>query len=153
MSPGGGVCSANVPAGQACNALTDVGSLVTPTCATGAMPRGTGGTIVDGTYVLTAQTYYNEAACSPVAISGTIELAGGCLQLVAAAPLGTTGSFTFTVQGADMTMTETCVNPAGATPDAPTTTFTATPTSFTRYTMNSGTSSPNPDRVEVFTKH
>jgi hypothetical protein len=149
----GGTCSANVPAGQACNALSNVGSSVTPTCMTGTIPRGTGGTIVDGTYVLTAQTYYNSATCSTIPVGGTIELAGGCLQLVIGVPFSGTGSFTYTVQGADITMTETCVNPSGATADTPTTTFTATPTTFTRFIMNSGTGNLNPDRTETYTKH
>src|SRR5689334_1244304 len=60
---GGGSCGANVPAGQGCNTLSNVGAAVTPTCDPGTIPAGTGGTIVEGTYTLTSQTYYGSTAC------------------------------------------------------------------------------------------
>jgi hypothetical protein len=153
---GGGSCSANVPAGQACNTLANVGSRVTPTCGTGTMPTGTGGTIVDGTYALTSQTYYGLASCSTETVSGTIEIAGGCVQIVSGAPIPATGSFTIVAQGASLMMTETCLDlgvEAGAvSPDAPAKTFTATPTTFTLFTMNAAAGNPNPDRVETYAK-
>jgi hypothetical protein len=152
-----GTCGAGVPAGQACNALTDVATAITPTCVSGTIPTGQGGTIVEGTYVLTAQTYYNLASCqNRPALSETIEITGGCLQLVSRGPFPTTASGAFTVAGSSIMVTQTCLRLAldGATltPDGPNKTFTATPTTFTLFTNNSATGNPNPDTVDVFTK-
>jgi hypothetical protein len=151
-----GVCSANVPAGEACNTLADVGTPVTPSCATGTIPAGTGGTIVDGTYTLTSQTYYGVTGCPSEPVTGTIEIAGGCIQSVDSLPIPVTGAQTYTVAGASITVTPTCIDvgidAGGLTVDFLTKTFTATPTTFTVFTKNSGTSSPNPDRVESYAK-
>jgi len=151
-----GMCSANVPPGEACNTLTNVGSPVTPTCGTGTMPAGTGGTSVDGTYTLTSQTYYGLTGCPSEPVSSTIEIAGGCIQSVSGSPLPATASQTYTVAGAMITANPTClhvgVDAGGFTVDAPGKTFTATPTTFTVFTKNSGTSSPNPDRAEAYAK-
>jgi len=152
----GGMCSANVPAGQACNTLQNIASPITPTCVTDTMPAGTGGTILDGTYVLASQTYYNVSGCSNVAISETIAISGGCVQLAFGDPITGSGSTSFVVQGNNITSTTTCldlpVDGASLMMDGPTKTFTATPTTFTLFTRNEGMGISNPDRVEVFTK-
>jgi hypothetical protein len=152
----GGICSAGTPAGQACNAVEDVGPLVTPTCTTGAVATGAGGTMLDGTYVLTAQTYYNVPTCPPVQISGTIEIMGNCIQLAFGGVLTGTTSVRFEPQGTGITSNPTCVNtPAGTTTnaDAPgAKTYTATGTTLTMFTKNSGTGNTNPDRIEIFTR-
>ncbi len=156
--PGGaGSCSANVPHGQACNTLTNVGAAVTPTCVSGTIPIGTGGTIVDGTYTLTAQTYYGSTTCSSTPVNATLEIAGGCVQEVSSMPLPVTVSTTHTVAGATITRTVTCIDLVGVDAgslslDFATDTFTATPTTFTIFIKNSGTSSANPDRVETYQK-
>jgi hypothetical protein len=153
----GGSCGATVPAGQACNALTNFATPITPTCDPGTIPTGTGGTIVAGTYTLSAQVYYG-GACATEAVDATLEIAGGCVQEVSGAPLPTTASSTQTVSGNGITRTVTCLDlgiDAGAghfTYDSPTNTFTATPTSFTIFIKNSGTSSTNPDRAETYQK-
>ena len=154
---GPGSCSANVPAGQACNTLTNVGVSVTPTCVSGPIPTGTGGTIVDGTYTLTSQTYYGTTACPSEPVNATLEITSGCVQEVSSSPIPVTASTAHTVSGATITSTVTCVDlgvDAGPlTFDTKTDTFTATPTTFTLFIKNSGTSSPNPDRVETYQKH
>jgi hypothetical protein len=152
----GGSCSANVPAGQACNTLTNVGAMITPTCDPGSIPTGTGGTIVDGTYTLTAQVYYG-GTCTTTGVNATLEIVGDCVQEVSGAPLPTTGSTTHTVSGTSITRTVTCLDVVGVDAghfsyDTTTSTFTATPTSFTIYIKNSGTSSQNPDRAETYQK-
>src|SRR5450432_3920658 len=135
-APTAGMCGADVPPGQACNALVPKGAAVTPTCTTGMIPTGQGGTIVDGTYVLTAETYYNAPTCPTIAPRETIVFAGGCLQLASGpSPLDITASGTFTVAGSRFNLTRTCIrlNADGATfmeSDLPQT-FTATGTTFT----------------------
>jgi hypothetical protein len=153
---GANTCSADVPKGQACNSLTNVGTPVTPSCAQGAIPSGTGGTIVDGTYTLATQTYYG-GSCSTEAVSATLLIAGGCVQVVTGGSITTTASTSYTVAGSNITRTTTCLDLPGVdasafSPDTPALTFTATPTLFTIFIKNSGTSSPNPDRVEAYAK-
>ncbi len=151
-----GMCGADVPTGQACNTLTASGPSVAIACATGSMPTGKGGTIAEGRYNLTQTTYYNFSNCQTLSLTETIDLSGGCLQLVSGMPFPVTLSGTFTVSGNTITTTETCMNimpsTATVTPDAPTKTFTATPTTFTLYSQNSAAGNPNPDSVAVFTK-
>lgn len=155
-----GMCSAQVPAGHACNAIVNVASPIMPTCTTDTMPTGTGGVIADGTYVLTSQTYYDLSNCSDSPIAETVIMAGDCFQAVfglfesgsTAAALTGTGSALVTVQDSAITLTPTCSSTGFTTSmqDAPTSkTYTATPTTLTIYTHNTGTSSTNPDRVEV----
>jgi hypothetical protein len=127
----GGACGVGIPVGQACNALVDVGTIVTTTCTTGTVPIGAGGTIVDGTYVLTAQTQYNGFSCSGQlgAYSETMEIARGCMESLGASPnFPFTASNTFTVAGNSITMTPTCYTDQGgaALPPVMTHTFTAT---------------------------
>src|SRR5262245_16882190 len=152
-----GMCSAGVPPGQACSTLQNIASPITPTCVTGTMPNGAGGTILDGTYVLASQTYYNDGACPMTPLSETVVISGGCIQLAFdASGINATGSTTFVVQGDSITTTTTCldlgVDAGPPTMDAGTKTFTATATTFTLFTLNSAGGSPNPDRVETFTK-
>jgi len=155
------MCGANVPAGQACNAIPNVGAQVTPTCTTGTVPTGTGGVIADGTYVLTEQTYYN-TGCPTAPISETFIIAGDCFQGVfdlfepgSIAPAVTgTAATRVTVQGNTIMLTLTCSETGFQTTmqDTPTKTYTATDTTLTMFTVNTGTSSSNPDRVEVLTR-
>jgi len=150
------MCGANVPAGQACNSVQNIASPITPTCVTDTMPAGTGGAIVDGTYVLASQTYYNASGCSTVPISETIAVSAGCIQGALGDPIAGSVSTSFVVQGNNITWTLTClrlpVDGASLMTDGPTKTFTATPTTLTMFTHNEGMGSSNPDRVEVFTK-
>jgi hypothetical protein len=155
-SPTAGICSAHVPPGQVCNALVLTGAAVTPTCTTGTMPTGQGGTIVDGTYVLTAATYYTASDCPTDPMMETIELAEGCFQAsTGPPPLTTTGSETFTIAGSNITFTRTCfqvdaghgatvVDNGPATPA----TFTATDTTFSLFVQRA----TQPSSDLVFTK-
>ena len=154
-----GLCSADVPAGQPCNTLANVGTAITPTCVTGTMPAGAGGTIVDGTYVLTAQTYYNVPACPTAPISETVVIAGSCFQVVFGFGdvVAGNGSTRVSVQGNSYTQTSTCTHfdfdaSAGTSSDGPGKTYTATATMFTLFTNNSAVGNDNPDRVEVLTR-
>ena len=156
--PGGGTCGVGVAQGQACNTVTDIGTVVTPTCMSGTIPAGTGGTIVDGTYTLTSQTYYGSTTCSYGSISGTVEITGGCVQQASGTPIPVAISTTYSTAGATITRTVTCIGTGGLDAsalslDTPTSTFTATSTTVAIFIKNSGTSSSNPDRVETYQKH
>lgn len=151
-----GMCGADVPPGQECNALVLPGAGVMPTCTTGTMPTGQGGTIVDGTYVLTAATYYNAPTCPTFLVMETIAFAGGCLQdAIGPAPFAATFSGTFTIAGSNITTTQTCSHldsdAATIMRNASTTTFTATSTTFTLFTQRTGAGNAGSD-FAVFTK-
>jgi hypothetical protein len=153
---GGGMCGADNPAGQECTSLKATGAPVTATCMTGTLPSGQGGTIVDGTYVLTAQTYYNRNTCPTIALSETIAFAGGCLELASGNPLPATASGPFTVSGANITLTESCIHLGvdGETvrPDTSMKTFTATATTFTLFSRDAPDAGTSTNSVTVYTK-
>ncbi len=147
-------CGAEISAGQACSALR-AGSAVTPACGAGALPSGQGGTIVDGTYVLTALTYYTAGSCPTFPVAETLALGGGCMELAIGPPLTSTASGAFTVSGNSITTTTACIHIEmdGATPrqSAPVQTFTATPTTFTLFTHDTSANAV-PDDMAVFTR-
>jgi hypothetical protein len=99
-------CTGN---GVACPPITDIGSVITPTCSTATPPTAVGGTYADGTYVLTAETYYQSASCVPGSPSSqTVVVAGGCeawAAISAADPDAgvNSGSTTFVTQGNQIT--------------------------------------------------
>lgn len=119
---------------------------MTPTCAAGLVPTGTGGVIADGTYVLTALVAYDCGdASSPLAQSQTIVISGGCGQgvgHVGAQAVSTTQSFS--VSGNTVTGSLICPSDQAAV-QAPT--FTATDSSVTLF-------HPSPfNQVEVYSRH
>jgi hypothetical protein len=129
-----GICANEKTDAGACNALTNVGSTVVPTCGTGAMPTGTGGPILDGTYVETSQTSYAancaDAGAGDSVSSTTVFAAGGCAQSVLVDQTNSTThafSYSFSTGGNTITITPTCPT-AGATQQA---TFTATGNTIT----------------------
>ena len=151
VSPG--MCGADVPPGQECNALANVGGIVTPTCTTGTAPTGTGGTIVDGTYVLTSATKYDASCTTPVPFAETVEIAGDCLQVVFGDILSGTDSGRLTTQGTSIAFTQTCVHvdTDGAifVPDVSMKTYTATTATLTLFAVNATTGTSD---VSVFTR-
>ena len=149
------MCGADVPAGQACNTLANVASsTITPACATGTAPSGSGGTIVDGTYVLTSQDKYG-ASCSSTTLSfsETVAIAGDCWQAVSGGVLAATASGRITTQGNTISFTQTCVHvdADGATvkPDTRMTTYTASSTTLTLFAVDATTGNTD---VSVFTR-
>ena len=149
-----GMCGADIPPGQACNTLVDPREAVMPTCATDTMPVGQGGAIVDGTYVLTAQTYYNVPVCPKVALSQIVQFAGGCMQ-IASGVFGSAAARVTTAENS-LTTTRTCVyvgTDAGVSMAGPSNqTFTATGTTFTLFTDYTDAGEPGSDNVAVYTK-
>jgi hypothetical protein len=150
VSPG--MCGADVPPGQACNMLANVATTITPTCVSGTIPVGTGGTIVDGTYVLTSQTYYQDTSCPMLPLSETIAIAGDCIQIVFGSIFSGTTSGRLTTQGNMFAGTQTCqhldVDAAVTIMDAQMKTYTATSTTFTLFSVYPTTGSD----VAVFTR-
>jgi hypothetical protein len=156
MSPDGGspgMCGAEVPAEQACNTLANAADQITPTCVSGTIPTGTGGTIVDGTYVLTSQTYYQDSTtCVKPSFSETITIAGDCMQGVVAGVLSGNFSGRIATQGNTFTSTLTCQRidaDAAVIMNVPTQTYTATNTTLTLFSVHS---SINTFDVAVFTR-
>lgn len=94
----------------ACNALTNAASPVTGTEVAQNPPTLVGGTIVDGTYFLTALTTYTGPQ-GPTGSSGmsqtTIKISGGTIQ-VAANGTPATRNATLTTTGDQFTSTDTC---------------------------------------------
>jgi hypothetical protein len=150
-----GTCSADVPAGQECNTLTNLGNVVTPTCATGTLPTGLGGTIVDGTYVLTSQQKYRTdcSTTTPLPLAETIAIAGDCIQGVFGQILAGTSSVRYTTQGSSFTETVTCIHSdtdgAVIRQDPTVRTYTATGTTFTLFETDPTTGEMG---VAVFTR-
>jgi hypothetical protein len=156
LSPDGGspgMCSANVPAGQECNTLQNMATPLTPTCATGTAPAGTGGTIADGTYVLTSTQDYGTDCATDLPVAETIAIAGDCIQSVFGDILAGTTSGRLATQGSSITFTRTClhldIDGAVTTQDSATNTYTATSTTFTLVGTNATTGNSS---VAVFTR-
>jgi hypothetical protein len=147
--------------GGACTSLANVGPVVTPTCATGTEPIGTGGTLADGTYVLTSQTYYQSGqggACPQFPLAVTIAISQGSAQEVITAyahadggqALATaTAAFTVAPQGDNgISLTTVCnTAPQGAATQS--STFTAAGNTLTLFSPDSTNGLGN---VGVFTK-
>lgn len=118
---------------------------VNQTCATGTPPAQTGGTIADGTYVLTAATDYAcEGGPPPGSVSFALVVAGGCLNdvITVADDAGTqmvTESSQLSVSGTTFTLNRQC--PSARTDVV---SYSATSTGFT--TLSSL------DVFEVYTK-
>lgn len=122
------------------------------------MPEGNGGTLFPGTYVLTGQIYYirGGASCSPPSNAQTFTFDGACFQVADGVGNIITSASAISVQGNTITATPTCLSPnldgAIASPDRPTKTFTATPTTLEIFVNNSAVGNPNPDRMDYYFK-
>lgn len=127
-------CADQADAGTECNALANIGADLTATLASGSVPTGTGGTVVDGRYALTEFFYY---AGSPLAGSGlslgqTLLICGTEGQLVSnQSDKGLVRkSFSLSFNGTVPTATTTCTTDATAA-DVTYSSYTATPTTIT----------------------
>ena len=61
----GGECNPTPPDDGACNSLAPSGPLVPYECISATIPTATGGTIVNGTYLLTASAFYGTPCPTP----------------------------------------------------------------------------------------
>lgn len=120
--------------GGGCNAIAQIADPVTTSCDPGAPPAGAGGTIADGTYLLTESHFFG--ACESNVLSETLVIAQGTVQSIttdATTGQATRRSFTYksTSGSATLTETETCPGAFIATVG-----FTATPTRLTVFMRN-----------------
>jgi hypothetical protein len=112
-----------------CNALVGDAPSVTSTNSPAKAPTPAGGTLSDGTYVLTSTTIYTALPFPGMKLSSLMQIAGNTIQQVATMN-GEEKRFTtsFTTAGSAIVMTDTCpVRKSG------TYTFTATPSELRMY--------------------
>ena len=110
--------------GMACNTVVQKATAITQTAKTGAAPTFTGGTISDGTYVMTKWEVTTPAATS---VKETLVVTGGKWEIVA--DLGTVNArsnFDVKPMGTKITLTPTCPS-GGKAQDSP---YTATATTI-----------------------
>ena len=111
---GGGV-GGNTPAGTGgagCSNIANIGATVTQVQATGALPEALGGTIADGTYVLTKDEAYPPVSVSvPFHSSQTLEIAGAVMNVALMSdefPAGLNGTANLVTSGTVATITWLC---------------------------------------------
>jgi len=124
----------------ACNDLTVSGNAITQTAATGTAPTPAGGTIADGTYVLTRYDVYAPGSPSASPYRVKYRVTGNLLEVATGG--GTIISnlnYSTTVSGSAWNLTGTC--PVSAPAAVP---YTATATML--FVFN------GPDHVQVFVK-
>ena len=96
----------------ACNALTQLGAPVIPSCDPGSAPAATGGPISDGTYLLTESRFYGDCSTQPLA--ETIVVSQGTVQSIATGPGDSErrSSVSYLPGASDTTLSETQTCPA-----------------------------------------
>jgi hypothetical protein len=94
--------------GGGCNTIEQLADPVTTSCDPGAPPAAAGGTIADGTYLLTESHFFG--ACESNVLSETLVVSQGTVQSIttdAATGMATRRSFTYTVTSGSSTLSET----------------------------------------------
>jgi hypothetical protein len=116
--------------GGACNAIANVASMIALDYIASDPPTPHGGTIADGTYIMTAAGFYTGtggvAGSSGVTSQVTIQISGSTIQVASKAnPPNDHITTTVMTNGVNLTRTDTC-------PDSTTQsgTYTATPTTL-----------------------
>jgi hypothetical protein len=108
----GGIGGAGASGGTGCSAIENVGETVTQEQASGALPTPLGGTILDGTYVLTKYEAYPPVSANPPGHSKqTLQFAGTVLDLAISSddfPSGFTARATFGASGTEMSVVYLC---------------------------------------------
>lgn len=105
----------NMPAGTGgagCSNIANVGATIIEVQATGAPPEPLGGTIADGTYVLTKDEAYPPVTVSvPFHSSQTLEIAGAVMNVALVSdqfPAGLKGTANLVTSGTVATITWLC---------------------------------------------
>ncbi len=129
--------------GADCNTVANIGSDVTLNDTTDAIPTGTGGTFVNGTYVLTEFKTYTGSpmAGSGIVMKQTLQLNDGVGQMIGVDSSSGTykKSFTYQTNGTTPTITTTCTT-QNPNMDVPYSSYTATSSSFSLYSTTYGMS-------------
>jgi hypothetical protein len=115
---GAGGMGATGGAGAAdCPAIENIGDTITQEQASGAAPTPMGGTVVDGTYVLTRSEAYPPVSANPPGHSKeTLRIAGTVLDLAVSSddfPTGYTARATFGASGTEFSVVFLCGPGAG----------------------------------------
>lgn len=125
-------------AGGSCNAITQRGETVTWVSSTNAAPVATGGTPVDGLYILTDFKIYTSELADGTVVSvigkATAEIAGSTFSVLLTTPGGEDrrNTETLTLSDTNVTATETCrLDASDAGLSTRTGQYSATSTSFT----------------------
>jgi hypothetical protein len=95
-----------------CSDIVLAGETIPQVQGTGPLPTPMGGTVVDGTYVLTKDEAFAPQTADPLAERReTIEIAGSAMRIVYVSnvsPLGVNGLANLTTSGTQLTITWTC---------------------------------------------
>jgi len=98
--------------GAGCSSIANIGATVTQVQASGALPAPLGGTIADGTYVLTKDEAYPPVSVSvPFHSSQTLEIAGAVMNVALVSdefPAGLKGTANLVTSGTVATLTWLC---------------------------------------------
>jgi hypothetical protein len=116
-------------AGSTCNAIVGDAPSVTSTNSSAKVPAAAGGSMSDGTYVLSSMTIYTALPFPGITLSSLMQISGGTIQQVTNMN-GEEKRFTtsFATAGPSIAMTDTCPMRKSGTYA-----FTATPTEFRMY--------------------
>jgi hypothetical protein len=120
--------------GGACNAIAQLSDPITTSCDPGSPPAASGGTIVDGTYLLTESHFFGQ--CVESVLSETLSVSQGTVQSIttdATTGIATRRSFTYAMTNGSSRLGETETCPSAFTA---TVSFTATPSRLTIFTRN-----------------
>ncbi len=120
--------------GGGCNAIAQLADPVTTSCDPGAPPAATGGTIVDGTYLLAESHFFG--ACESNVLSETLVVSQGTVQSITTdATTGMTARrrFSYAVTSGSSTLSETETCPGAFTANVG---FTATVGRLTIFMRN-----------------
>jgi hypothetical protein len=98
--------------GAGCSTIANIGATVTQVQASGALPQPLGGTIADGTYVLTKDEAYPPVSVGvPFHSSQTLEIAGALMNVALVSdefPAGLKGTANLVTSGTVATITWLC---------------------------------------------
>ncbi len=148
----GKTCSPTPAEGSACNSLMPTGPLVPYECLAATIPTPAGGTIEDGTYVLTASAFYGTPCPAPEQDRDIWFVCGTTWQAVQELTAGTSPAVTYTYEatatpaGADsFTLNVTCPTATSVARQ-----YTATPITLTLF-VGDGTAAGT-GRVDTYTR-
>jgi len=129
-----GDAAADALDGGACNAIAQLADPVTTSCDPGSPPAAAGGTIVDGTYVMTESHFFG--ACESNVLSETLVISQETVHSIttdATTGMAMRRSFTIKVTSGSSTLSETETCPGAFIANIG---FTATPSRLTIFMRN-----------------
>lgn len=143
---GAGGAAGAAGAGGDCNSLPLLGGLVSESVVAGPMPAPAGGTVTDGTYVLTKWEVYSGTPLGQQQ-ELTLKFAAGHAQVAIHLQMGSTGAwastnFDYSTSGTSLTANTTCPSPNSYSWE-----YTASATQFLQFAVD-----PEYSAVYTFTK-